>query len=80
MKYLFRLVIGKLYSHYPWMANYTIERCAASCERNARDNDRVYWELRSTASNPDDMDILKWAAWSGQANRDAATIRGLKHG
>lgn len=51
------------------------EDCAKICDENAKANRESFEHWKSVASNPDDMGVLKFAAWAGQAERDAAAIR-----
>jgi hypothetical protein len=52
-----------------------LEDAAKICDRNAVYNHSQYEFWYGIASNKDEMGVLKWAAWKGQAQRDATAIR-----
>lgn len=76
IKWIALKVVAPLYIKS--VVNDTIERCAALCDKNAKEADDMYWVLKAIASDENDFGVLKFAAWSGQAGRDANAIRGLK--
>lgn len=65
---------------YPFAVSSTIDRCAKICDKNAADADKMYYIMREIASHPnEDIGVLKYACYNGQAGRDANDIRKLKN-
>jgi hypothetical protein len=73
MKFIDRMIFRFLYDHLPRTTSLIVKRC----DKNAAEASKA----RVISFRPDeDFSVLRRAAYSGQANRDAATIMDLKHG